>query len=199
MVERRQACALQKGARRIARCGGGYPAFAGVPLPSIFFVARVEQSETRGRRGNRKLFPDFAALNPGYETGRTEDRKRPHPCPFLGPDRFRPGHDHNFASARCSRSRAGKTRAPIRAARTGALAMKLCRRWRKKVRRATNFTASCRECARSIRAPGAEFPRHGPRAPGSPAGRRRAPTARARRRRPLSGRACQGGTGGAPG
>jgi hypothetical protein len=34
-VERRQACALQKGARRIARCGGCYPAFAGVPLPSF--------------------------------------------------------------------------------------------------------------------------------------------------------------------
>src|SRR5450755_665411 len=47
VVERRQACALQKGARRIARCGGCYPAVAGVPLPSIF-VARVERSETRG-------------------------------------------------------------------------------------------------------------------------------------------------------
>src|ERR1700676_3624012 len=35
VVERRQACALQKGARRIARCGGCYPAFAGVPLPSF--------------------------------------------------------------------------------------------------------------------------------------------------------------------
>ena len=35
VVERRQACALQKGARRIARCGGCCPAFAGVPLPSI--------------------------------------------------------------------------------------------------------------------------------------------------------------------
>src|SRR6202162_3240948 len=35
-VERRQACALQKGARRIARCGGCYPAFAGVPLPSFY-------------------------------------------------------------------------------------------------------------------------------------------------------------------
>ena len=34
-VERRQACALQKGARRIARCGGCDPAFAGVPLPSF--------------------------------------------------------------------------------------------------------------------------------------------------------------------
>ena len=49
VVERRQACALQKGARRIARCGGCYPAFAGVPLPSIFFVARVERSEIRER------------------------------------------------------------------------------------------------------------------------------------------------------
>src|ERR1700675_486201 len=36
VVERRQACALQKGARRIARWGGCYPAFAGVPLPSFF-------------------------------------------------------------------------------------------------------------------------------------------------------------------
>ena len=33
VVERRQACALQKSARRIARCGGCDPAFAGVPLP----------------------------------------------------------------------------------------------------------------------------------------------------------------------
>jgi hypothetical protein len=36
VVERRQACALQKGARRVARCGGCDPAFAGVPLPSFF-------------------------------------------------------------------------------------------------------------------------------------------------------------------
>jgi hypothetical protein len=35
VVERRQACALQKGARRIAGCGGCCPAFAGVPLPSF--------------------------------------------------------------------------------------------------------------------------------------------------------------------
>src|ERR1700733_4356454 len=48
-VERRQACALQKGARRIARCGGGtrrLPAFRFLQ----FFVARVEQSETRERQ-----------------------------------------------------------------------------------------------------------------------------------------------------
>ena len=51
--------------------------------------------------------------------------------------------------------------------------------------------------ARNIRAPGAEFPRHGPRAPESPAGRRRAPTARARRRWPFSGRTCRAGRGGA--
>jgi hypothetical protein len=46
-VERRQACALRKSARRVARCGGGtlrLPAFRSF----IFFVARVEQSETRG-------------------------------------------------------------------------------------------------------------------------------------------------------
>jgi hypothetical protein len=129
--------------------------------------------------------------------GRPKDR--PHPCPFLGPDRFRLGRDHNFASARSVLYRAPKTRAPMRVARTGALAMKLCRRWRKKVRRATDFTASCRECARNTRAPGAGFPRRRPRAPGNPAGRRRAPTARARRRRRISGRACREGTGGAPG
>src|SRR5260370_5734875 len=35
-VERRQACALQKGARRIARCGGFCPPVARPPLPSIF-------------------------------------------------------------------------------------------------------------------------------------------------------------------
>src|SRR5580692_8569117 len=50
VVERRQACALQKSARRIARCGGCDPAFVGVPLPSFFFfVARMERSAIRER------------------------------------------------------------------------------------------------------------------------------------------------------
>ena len=34
-VERRQACALRKSARRIRKMRRWYPAFAGVPLPSI--------------------------------------------------------------------------------------------------------------------------------------------------------------------
>jgi hypothetical protein len=38
--------------------------------------------------------------------GRPKDR--PHPCSFLGPDRFRPGRDHNFASARSVLYRAPK-------------------------------------------------------------------------------------------
>jgi hypothetical protein len=41
-VERRQACALRKSARRIARCGGCYPAFAGVPLPSFIWIDRTK-------------------------------------------------------------------------------------------------------------------------------------------------------------
>src|ERR1700719_2215572 len=87
VVERRQACALQKGARRIARCGGCYPAFAGVPLPSFYWLI--------GRNG----------LN-----GRPKDRH--HPCPFLEPDRFRARRDHVSASARSICASRGKTRAP---------------------------------------------------------------------------------------
>src|SRR5579862_2689904 len=85
VVERRQACALQKGARRIARCGGGYPAFAGVPLPSFYFVARVERSETRERRWSRTFVPGFRCAQSGLrngETGITENRK-PGPTPAL--------------------------------------------------------------------------------------------------------------------
>jgi|HubBroStandDraft_2_1064218.scaffolds.fasta_scaffold23304_1 hypothetical protein len=70
VVERRQACALQKGARRIARCGGCDPAFAGVPLPSIYFVARMERSVIRERWSSETAAPDCAALHPGYKTWR---------------------------------------------------------------------------------------------------------------------------------
>src|SRR5579864_2226185 len=87
VVERRQACALQKGARRIARCGGCYPAFAGVPLPSIFFVAWVERSETRERRWSRTFVPGFRCAQSRLrndETDATEDRKTgPTPAPSL--------------------------------------------------------------------------------------------------------------------
>src|SRR5580692_10067901 len=57
-------------ARRIARCGGGYPAFAGVPLPSNF-VARVEQSETRERRCSRTFVPGFRCAQSGLRNGET--------------------------------------------------------------------------------------------------------------------------------
>src|SRR5579863_1727542 len=63
-----------QGARRIARCGGCGPTFAGVPLPS-FFVARMERSEIRGGGAADRSFPDCAALHPGYETGVTDHRK----------------------------------------------------------------------------------------------------------------------------
>ena len=70
-MERRQACALRKSARRIARCGGGYPAFAGVPLPS--FICFLKLDRRNGRNGTLK--------------------DRPHPCSFPGPDRFRASRD----------------------------------------------------------------------------------------------------------
>src|SRR5580693_4301352 len=66
-VERRQACALQKGARRIARCGGCDPAFAGVPLPSFFFffVARMERSVIRGGRAAGYFVPGLRCAPSG--------------------------------------------------------------------------------------------------------------------------------------
>jgi len=56
-----------------------YPAFAGVPLPSFFFVARMERSEIRERQTGGTAAPDFAALHPGYETKNGRTKGRPHP------------------------------------------------------------------------------------------------------------------------
>src|SRR5580693_9036687 len=70
VVERRQACALQKGARRIARCGGGtqrLPAFRFLH----FFVARVEQSETRERQWSRTFVPGFRFAQSRLRNGET--------------------------------------------------------------------------------------------------------------------------------
>jgi hypothetical protein len=131
--------------------------------------------------------------------GRPKDR--PHPCPFLGPDRFRASRDHILlARARAQKGSGAKVRRENENA-CHESPQTLAQGTPPSPRRgeATDFTASCRECARSTRAPGAGFPRHGPRAPGNPAGRRRVPTEQARRRRPLSGRACRGGTAAAPG
>src|SRR3984957_7734326 len=100
VVERRQACALQKGARRIARCGGCDPAFAGVPLPSFYFVARGGEATPGERRRNRAVVPGCRFAHPGYETRNGRPKVRPHPCPFFGPDRFCAGREHILASAR---------------------------------------------------------------------------------------------------
>src|SRR3984957_3664815 len=69
-------------ARRIARCGGGYPAFAGVPLPSIFFVARMERSVIRGGRAAGDFVPGLRFAPSGLrndETGVSEDEKQAPP------------------------------------------------------------------------------------------------------------------------
>jgi hypothetical protein len=54
----------------------------------IFFVARVEQSETRERRRNRTFVPGFRCAQSGLqgETDVTEDRKAG-PTPALSLDR----------------------------------------------------------------------------------------------------------------
>src|SRR3984957_20134015 len=77
-------------ARRIARCGGGYPAFAGVPLPSFIFVARVEQSETRERRWSRTFVPGFRCAQSGLRNGETGVANKETEAPPLS-FRFLPG------------------------------------------------------------------------------------------------------------
>src|SRR5580658_2412790 len=52
------------------------------------------------------LFVLESLIGRNGRNGRLKDR--PHPCPFLGPDRFRPGRDHNFSSARSVLYRAQK-------------------------------------------------------------------------------------------
>src|SRR5579862_3753849 len=85
VVERRQACALQKGARRVARCGGGYPAFAGVPLPSFFFffVARMERSVIRGGRAAGYFVPGFRCAPSGLRNQEWKIERRAPPLTFL--------------------------------------------------------------------------------------------------------------------
>ena len=81
VVERRQACALQKGARRIARCGGCYPAVAGVPLPSIYFRSPGWSEADPERRRSRTFVPGFRCAQSGLhgETGVSEDESQAHP------------------------------------------------------------------------------------------------------------------------
>ena len=99
VVERRQACALQKGARRIARCGGCYPAFAGVPLPSIFRSPDGAQRNPGRPRGrilrSRIALRSIRATKPG-----TEYRK-PGPTPdFL---KAEPGSPRRSSESRTAR------------------------------------------------------------------------------------------------
>ena len=114
--------ALQKGASRIARCGGYGSAFAGVPLPSFLLRSPDGAKRNPGRAVQAAMsFPDCASLHPGYETGHGRKKVRPHPCPFRGPDRFRARRDHNFASTRSLRGRAPKnSRAEMRRENAGA-------------------------------------------------------------------------------
>jgi len=84
----------------------------------------MERSEIRERQTGGTAAPDFAALHPGYETRNGRTKGRPHP--WLSLDRTGFALD---VAARCRRalrfpSRAEKTRAPRRAARTGMLVMK---------------------------------------------------------------------------
>jgi hypothetical protein len=72
-VERRKASAPCR-VRAATQVAEDKSASYGVPHPSspfvclfvLFFVARVERSETRGGDETATSFPDFAALNPGY-------------------------------------------------------------------------------------------------------------------------------------
>jgi hypothetical protein len=63
--------------RKMRRC---YPAFAGVPLPSFYFVARMERSVIRERWTSETAAPDCAALHPGYETRNGSKKDRPTPA-----------------------------------------------------------------------------------------------------------------------
>src|SRR5580700_11265229 len=86
-------------ARRIARCGGGYPAFAGVPLPSNF-VARVERSETRERRWSQTFVPGFRCAQSGLrndETRVSEDESQAPPLTFSKKSRVRHANRVNLA------------------------------------------------------------------------------------------------------
>jgi hypothetical protein len=87
-VERRQACALRKSARRIARCGGGYPAFAGVPLPSFFLRSPGERSETRGAAAKPHHRSRISLRSSGLRNGETRNGTlKGRPTPALSLDR----------------------------------------------------------------------------------------------------------------
>ena len=64
-----------KGARRIARCGGWLNTSVGVPLP--FFLGRRSPDEAKRNPGSSiqagTPFPDFASLHPGYSSYRTQN------------------------------------------------------------------------------------------------------------------------------
>src|SRR6202023_1840520 len=76
VVERRQACALQKSARRAARCGGCDPAFAGVPLPSFFFLRSPDGAQRNPGRPSGRIFRSRIALRSIRATKRRNRRKR---------------------------------------------------------------------------------------------------------------------------
>ena len=85
-VERRQACALQKGARRIARCGG-----ATQRLPAFRFLqfCRVVLSEAKPTRLGREESTAWARRSAPLPTlqmtkpAKAKTKARPHPCPSL--------------------------------------------------------------------------------------------------------------------
>ena len=95
----------------------------------------------KGRAPHRKMrrlvtlrLPAFRFLHFIGLTGRNRNngrpKGRPHPCPFLGPNRFSASRDDIFAGARNILYRAQKkTRASRRAARTRVFAMKFRRGW----------------------------------------------------------------------
>jgi len=92
VVERRQACALRKSARRIARCGG-----ATLRLPAFRFLqfCRVVLSEAKPTRlGREEKYSVGTALRAfahptNDETGVSEDESQAPPLTFVKPNRFR--------------------------------------------------------------------------------------------------------------
>jgi hypothetical protein len=79
------------------------------------FRSPGERSKTRGAAVKPHSRSGCRFAHPGYETRYGRTKSRPHPCPFLGPDRFRARCEHIFSSARSraeklARHSASKTR-----------------------------------------------------------------------------------------
>jgi len=87
VVERRQACAPRKGARRIRKMRRWYPAFAGVPLPSIFLRSPDGAKRNPGTMDQRNGRPGFRFAPSGLrnQVRKKESQAPPLPFPWTGP------------------------------------------------------------------------------------------------------------------